>query len=72
MKKERIIKFAKEHGYENIEYLGKWQDYDVYEPIFDEENVSFIGLPLVILVKNSIIRMSTAEEAVAQLNESSN
>ena len=35
MKMNEIISFAKKHGYDGAEPLGKWKSYDVYEPTFD-------------------------------------
>ncbi len=52
-----------------ISYIGKWRGYDVYEPMFESEEVAFVGLPYVILVKEDEIRMSTPKESLEQLNE---
>lgn len=70
MKIGKIRAFAKKQGYDDVLYLNKWRGYDVYEPIFNNDEVHIIGVPLVILVKDNIIRMSTVEEAFQQLNES--
>ena len=64
-----VVKFAKEEGYDDVIYLNKWNGYDVYEPVFDGDEVAFVGPPLVILVKGETIRMSTVEEAYRQLDE---
>jgi len=64
MKIRDIKKFANTHGYDTVAFLKKWKGYDVYEPINEDNKISFVGLPLVILVKNSEIRMSTPEEAL--------
>jgi len=64
-----ILKFAKEQGYNDIIYLNKWNGYDVYEPVFSLGEVAFVGPPLVILVKDKTIRMSTVEEAYQHLEE---
>lgn len=72
MKKEKIVAFAKENGYDGALPLGKWKEYDAYEPTFDdtsEENLAFVGPPLMILVKGEEIRMSTVEEAFEQIAE---
>lgn len=71
MIQERITEFAKSQGYDDAEYIGKWHDYDCYEPYSNTENaVDYVGLPLLILVKDDKIRMSTAEEALKQIDES--
>lgn len=35
MTKETVIRFAKEQGYDNALYIGKWKGYDVYEPTLE-------------------------------------
>lgn len=62
----KIIEFAKKHGYEDAEYLKDWHGFHCYEPIISQtvNSVAYTGLPLVILVKDDEIRMSTADEAV--------
>jgi hypothetical protein len=69
MNQEDILKFAQKQGYDDIEYLEQWRGYDVYAPLFDTEETLFIGLPLVILVKDDMIRMSTGEESLERLDE---
>lgn len=69
MKKEAVISFVKQQGYDNAVYLGKWKDYDVYEPVFDCADVSFVGLPFIILAKGDAVRMSTSEEAFEQMQD---
>lgn len=71
MKKEKIIKFAKDNGYDGVLPLGKWKEYDAYEPTFadtKEDSLSYVGPPLMILVKGEEIRMSTVEEAYEQID----
>lgn len=69
MKMETIISFAKQQGYDNAIYLGKWKGYDAYEPVFDGADVSFVGLPYIILAKGDTVRMSTSEEALEQIQD---
>lgn len=67
-----VTKFAQEHGYKGAKYIGNWKEYKVYEPYFDENQVSYTGIPLVILVDNNgDIRMSTSDEAMATLDDKS-
>lgn len=71
MNKE-IEKFAVEQGYKSAIFLCKWREYDCYEPIVDDEAVVFVGLPLLILVdEQGMMRMSTPEEAMQQMEEMS-
>lgn len=68
----RVLEFANQQGYDGIQYLGRWQDWETYEPIFDgtgDVSPTFIGPPLVILVRGDVIRMSTADEAFHEMLE---
>ena len=72
MSKNEIIAFAKEQGYDGVSPLGKWREYECYEPTFDgaaEEEPAIVGPPLIILVNGDAIRMSTVEEAFQQMDE---
>lgn len=64
----KIAEFAKEQGYDNAVYIGRWKEYDVYEPVTDQEETAYTGVPLVILVQGDTVRMSTVDEAYAQLD----
>lgn len=65
-----IDRFAKSQGYETAEYLCEWRGFKCYEPIIAEEEMTFVGLPLLILEDgDGNIRMSTPEEAMQQINE---
>lgn len=66
---EKIVTYAKSQGYKTVEYLQQWRDCDVYEPIYDEKEIAYIGLPLKILVKGEEIRMTTPDEAFEFLDE---
>lgn len=66
---KKVKAFAKEQGYDDVLPLGKWQGYDIYEPIFNGADVAFVGLPLMVMVKGETIRMSTVEEAEKQQSE---
>ena len=72
MSKAQIIEFAKKNGYDGVLPLGKWREYDAYEPTFKGSSAkkpAFVGPPLLILVKGDEIRMSTEEEAFQQMDE---
>lgn len=70
MEIEKVVAFARKQGYDNVRQLEPWKGFEVYEPIFDGDEVSVVGLPLLILVKGNEIRMSTPEEAFEQLDDS--
>ncbi len=64
--KKDVNEFAIKQGYKGAKYIGNWKKYRVYEPYMTSNEVSFVGLPLVILVnENGEIRMSTSDEAIA-------
>lgn len=69
MSKKDITAFAKKQGYDGVLPLGKWKEYDAYEPTFkgSDEDMAAVGPPLMILVKGDEIRMSTVEEAYEQI-----
>ena len=70
MLNKEIDEFAQNNGYKGAKYIGNWKEYKVYEPYMEKNQVSYIGLPLVILVNaNGEIRMSTPNEAMATLND---
>ena len=62
----KINEYAIAHGYNEIKYIGNWKNYKVYTPYMSNDEISYVGLPLVILVSNeSEIRMSTSDEAMS-------
>ena len=72
MDRARVVEFAKEQGYDGAEPLGQWRGYDIYEPTFEQssgEEPAIVGPPLIIMVKDDVIRMSTEEEAFQQISE---
>lgn len=70
MEEQKIIDFAKKEGYESAKFKCEWQGYKCYEPILESGVISYIGLPLMILVDEyDNIRMSTAQESLRILNE---
>ena len=60
---DKVIQYAKEQGYDSVEKSEPWNGFDVYVPIFEGDEMSIVGLPLVVLVKGEKIRMSTPDEA---------
>lgn len=71
MVQSSIDKFAKSQGYETAEYLCEWRGFKCYEPIVAEGEMSYVGLPLLVLEDGKgNIRMSTPEEAMQQIGES--
>lgn len=68
MRLNTILEFAKKQGYTDVEPLGTWRGYDVYDLIYEQED-SCIGWPLMAMVKNDTIRLSTLEETMQYMAE---
>ena len=66
--KQKIIEFAISNGYDYALYAGDWNEYDVYEPIFWDDEIHYIGKPHSILVTNKEIRLTTDEECFEVLD----
>lgn len=66
---EQVKQFATINGYKDVEPLGEWRGYEIYEPILSRDKTCFIGPPLMIMVKGDTIRMSTPEEGMEQIAE---
>ena len=66
---DEIITFAQEQGYDSAVYVRKWREYEVYEPIFDNKRVNTVGIPLMILVGDNKIRMTTVDETFEYIKE---
>jgi len=67
--KGKIVDFAVEAGYDNVLYSGEWRGYHVYEPVIEGSEIAYVGPPLVILVQDDSIRMSTEDEAFEYIDE---
>ena len=51
MENERVLKFAKNEGYAKVNYLGKYKEFDLYKPLYEDPNMA-TGLPVYIIVKD--------------------
>lgn len=56
MHNEVIKSFAIKQGFQDIKLLGKYNDYDIYQPIFTDEKTHIVGMPQYILVRDEDIR----------------
>ena len=65
---DKVVSFAVENGYEGAKFLRDWNGYKCYEPIVNDNDISFCGPLFIILVKDDEIRMSTPEEAFLYLD----
>lgn len=55
---------AYQEGYDNVKYLNKWHEYDVFEPIYNDNEIRITGYPIFILHKDGKFRWSEYEEGV--------
>lgn len=58
----RVTVFAKELGYDKAKYLCQWDEYAVFEPIWDDDVLRMVGLPVYILYCNGAVRLANNEE----------
>ena len=63
MKRDRVIEFARENGYDGAVFRGKWKHFDVYEPTSNGEEPANIGRQEFILEFDGMIRMTMEDEA---------
>ena len=50
MNDDKILKFAKKEGYVKVYYLGKYKEFDLYKPLYEDSDMA-TGLPVYIIVK---------------------
>jgi len=60
--------FAKMQGYTGAKFLHVWNGYKCYKPINPDDD-GMIGLPLVILEKGGVCRISTPDEALQHFDD---
>ena len=66
---KQVLKYAKTRGYDKVTKCDKtWDGYSIYEPGFNRKGSPKIGYPLVILVKDDEIRISTEDESLEILD----
>ena len=51
MENEKILNFAQRSGYAMVEYLGKYKEFDLYKPLYEDPQIA-TGLPVYIIVKD--------------------
>ena len=54
MDNDKILKFAQKSGYATVEYLGKYKEFDLYKPLYEEPHMA-TGLPVYIIVKDNAL-----------------
>lgn len=58
---EKVLQFAKDHGFDSVKYAGKWEGFDIYHP--EKEEDYWVGDPVVIMVQGGKIRFSSPNES---------
>lgn len=46
------IRFAKQNGFSGASYLIEWSGYSVFMPLFEDNEILYIGQPIYILVRH--------------------
>ena len=62
---EKLEEFLEEFQAKSFRKGKRWKEYDVYIPEY--EDMVYVGLPLVLLVKGDEIRISTDQESMDYL-----
>lgn len=67
---DTVLQFARERHYDGAEESTPWNGYTVYIPLYDLNTGEciWVGPPLVILVKDEKIRLSTVDESFEYLH----
>ena len=52
MENEKVLKFAQRSGYATVNYLGKYKEYDLYKPLYEDPDMA-TDLPVYIIVKDN-------------------
>lgn len=66
-----VVLYAKLHGYDRVESVGKWRGYDAYQPSVNLHNgkAPRVGMPYLILAKGPKLRLTTADECWDYMKE---
>lgn len=64
-----VNEYAKSKGYDRAEFRREWRGYKVFEPLWDDDEVHYVGYPYKIMVKDGKARMQTFDECLAYMDE---
>ena len=62
MNKQKVKEFIRRSIYDGAEYAGEWNGYEVWRPVFADNEVHYIGFPQYILIKGDSVRWSQGTE----------
>ena len=61
-----VLTYAKEHGYVDVEYRGKWNGFDVWHLVFTrDKKIRYIGVPTYVLDDGKSLRIADNDESFA-------
>lgn len=60
-------KMASDAGFHDVRYVGRWNTFDVMEPIFKDEFVHYTGLPVFILSKDGALKWEKTPETCFEI-----
>ena len=69
MHNEKIKAFAIKQGFQDIKPLGKYNDSDIYQPIFTDGKKHIVGFPQYIMVKDENISLEELQNKMPELFE---
>jgi len=64
--KQEVLELMEELNAKSYSKGESWKGYEVYIPVYEKE--MYMGLPFVVLVKDSKARISTPEESLEYLD----
>lgn len=65
---KKIKEYATQNGFDSVEYVGEWKNYNVYQPFFYTDEILTIGCPQFILEQNGSLEWAEPELALDLLS----
>lgn len=59
-----VYKMIRDAGYDNAKFIGFWDEFEVYQPMYSDSAIHYIGYPHCILLKGNTIRWTSNIEAL--------
>ena len=63
MDNDKVLEFAKKDGYATVNYLGKYKEFDLYKPLYEDPHIA-TGLPTYIIVKDDKTKFIRGQEGL--------
>lgn len=58
-----VLKEARKEGFVKVEKAGRLDEWDIYDPIYSEEGMAYIGLPIFVGTNGQKIKWFIGKEA---------